>query len=348
MDEIKLWKIDGSGALSPLGAMQQLENELALEDLLVAHPDLLEPELRLVGRQLHTASGWLDLLAIDASGRLVIYELKRGVLGRDAVTQLLDYSSALSEMKLAEMATHIASRSGHAGIRHIPDFEEWYGARFSDPDRLRPARLVLVGLGIDTTALRIARFVGQYGLDVEVVTFHGFRDGKSKLLARQVEIERDEPTPVGTRSLPIAQRRKALQDWLSKSGLAERFDAVCTTLRDRLPTVFEDPRRYGLSFQLTVTGNTGVRGPRPFFGVFAGYSKPDRIDISLGTWITDFHGEAVAQLGEKVSLSDWPHGGKVVMIESNEEWVQVKPAFSEFVNRVVEKWTEYRNSPMER
>ncbi len=34
MDEIKLWKIDGGGALSPLGAMQQLENELALEDLL--------------------------------------------------------------------------------------------------------------------------------------------------------------------------------------------------------------------------------------------------------------------------------------------------------------------------
>ncbi len=348
MDEIKLWKIDGGGALSPLGAMQQLENELALEDLLVAHSDLLEPELELVGRQLPAATGWLDLLAIDASGRLVIYELKRGILGREAVTQLLDYASALSEMELGELATHIASRSGHGGIQQIPNFEEWYGARFSDADRLRPARMVLVGLGIDATALRIARFVGQYGLDVEVVTFHGFRDGKSKLLVRQVEIERDEPTPVGTRSLPIGQRREALRDWLSKSGLAERFDAVCTTLRDRLPTVFENPTRYGLSFQLTVTGNTGVRGPRPFFGVFAGYSKPDGIDISLGTWVTDLHGEAVSDLGEKVSLSDWTHGGKVLMVESNEEWDEVKPAFSEFVTRVVEEWTEYRNTPMKR
>ena len=347
MEEIKLWKIDDGGALSSLGAMRQLENELELEDLLVAHPDLLEPELELVGRQLPAAGGWLDLLAIDATGRLVIYELKRGILGRDAVTQLLDYASALSEMEFGRLATHIENRSGQGGVQQIPDFEEWYRARFRDPDQLCPARMVLVGLGIDATALRIARFVGQYGLDIEVITFHGFRDGKSKLLARQVEIERDKP-PVGPRQLPIAQRREALRDWLSRSGLAERFDAVCETLRDSLPTVFENPTRYGISFQLDVTGKTGIRGPRPFFGVFAGYPEPDRINISVGTWVTDLHAEAVAQLGKKVGLSDWVHGGKRLMVESNEKWDQLKPAVSEFVIRVIEEWKRYRNSPTER
>lgn len=254
----------------------------------------------------------------------------------------------MSEMNLDDLATHIASRSGQGGIKQIPDFEEWYGTKFSDPDSLRPARMVLVGFGIDATALRIARFVGQYGLEVEVITFYGFRDGGSKLLARQVEIKRDEPTGVRKRAMPIAQRREALRDWLSESGLAERFDAVCETLRDRLPTVFENPTRYGISFQLDVTGKTGIRGPRPFFGVFAGYSKPDGIEISLGTWVTDFHGEAVAQLGEKVSLSDWAHGGKVLTVESDEEWNRVKAAFSDFVTSVVEEWGKYRNSPMAR
>ena len=54
--------------------MARLENELALEELLVAHPELLEPELELVGRQLPAAGGWLDLLAVDGTGRLVIYD----------------------------------------------------------------------------------------------------------------------------------------------------------------------------------------------------------------------------------------------------------------------------------
>ena len=348
MDEIKLWRIDDEGSVSSLRGMARLDNELALEELLVAHPELLEPELELVGRQLQAAGGWLDLLAVDSAGRLVIYELKRGILGRDAVTQLLDYASALSEMELDDLATHIASRSGQGGIKQIPDFKEWYSAKFSDLDSVRPARMVLVGLGIDSTARRIARLLGDYGLEVEVITFYGFRDGGSKLLARQVEIKRDEPTAVRKRSMPIAQRREALQDWLSESGLADRFDAVCETLRDRLPTVFENPTRYGISFQLDVTGKTGVRGPRPFFGVFAGYSKPDGIEISLGTWVTDFHGEAVAQLGEKVSLSDWAHGGKVLAVESNDEWGRVKATFSDFVTTVVEEWRKYRKSPMAR
>lgn len=348
MDEIKLWRIDDGGYLSSLGGMARLDNELALEELLVAHPELLESELELVGRQLPTAGGWLDLLAVDSAGRLVIYELKRGILGREAVTQLLDYASALSEMNLDDMATHIANRSGQGGIPEIQDFEKWYGAKHSDPENLRPARMVLVGLGIDTTALRIARFVGDYGLEVEVITFYGFREGKSKFLARQVEIDRDKPTAGRKGVLPIEQRREAVRNWLSNCGLTERFDAVCETLRARLPAVFEAPRVHGISFQLDVTGNTGVRGPRPFFGVFAGHSKPSGIEISLGTWVTDFHKEAIVKLEDNVGLSDWRFGGKVLMIESMEEWNQVKPAFSEFVTRVVKEWKEYRNSAMER
>ena len=62
----------------------------------MAHPELLEDGLTLVGRQAPTAGGWLDLLGVDRDGRLVIFELKRGSLGRDAVTQVLDYASAIS------------------------------------------------------------------------------------------------------------------------------------------------------------------------------------------------------------------------------------------------------------
>ena len=39
---------------------------------------MLMPGLQLVGRQLTTANGSLDLLGIDSEGRLVVFELKPG------------------------------------------------------------------------------------------------------------------------------------------------------------------------------------------------------------------------------------------------------------------------------
>ena len=60
---------------------------------------MLERGLRLVGRQtLMTGGGYLDLLAVDGNGRLVVFELKRGFLSRDAVAQVIDYASDLNAM----------------------------------------------------------------------------------------------------------------------------------------------------------------------------------------------------------------------------------------------------------
>jgi RecB family endonuclease NucS len=43
-----------------------IDLEKYLEDWIVAEPGLLEPGLRILARQLRTASGPLDLLALDA------------------------------------------------------------------------------------------------------------------------------------------------------------------------------------------------------------------------------------------------------------------------------------------
>ena len=55
--------------------------------------------LTLVGRQTPTEGGPLDLLGVDADGRLVVFELKRGTLSRDAVAQVVDYASYLNAME---------------------------------------------------------------------------------------------------------------------------------------------------------------------------------------------------------------------------------------------------------
>src|SRR5712675_902909 len=101
MEEIRLWKIDGSEHdchITPVLNAAQTKTEEMLEGILVKLPDLLFEELTLVGRQVETAGGPLDLLGVDEEGRLVVFELKRGTLTRDAVAQVIDYASYLAEL----------------------------------------------------------------------------------------------------------------------------------------------------------------------------------------------------------------------------------------------------------
>lgn len=350
MDEIKLWRTGAERGLQSLDTVAQLETELQLEDILTAHPELLETDLQLVGRQTPAAGGWLDLLGVDRDGRLVIYELKRGALGRDAVTQVLDYASALTEMDLDALARHISARSGEGGVQQISDFTGWYEDRFgSDLQQLLPPRMVLVGLGIDETALRIARFINDGPHDIEVVTFYGFRDREGTLLARQLPVQRDEPSARRSTSAPLSieQRRTQLERHLDDCGLRTRFEAVRDALLEQMPTdVFEDALSNGVGLKLTVRDHKGVRRRPTYFGVSAAYPSPGVVAISLGTITEQQHKADYAKLASRVQLSDWQHGGKAIVIESDDRWEQIKPHICEFAAAVHNAWQTYRNTPL--
>ena len=46
----------------------------------------------------------MDLLGVDQDGRLTVFELKRGILTRDAVAQSLDYASDLEAYEFERLA----------------------------------------------------------------------------------------------------------------------------------------------------------------------------------------------------------------------------------------------------
>ena len=344
MDEIRIWKRGNGNDLAPLDAVPRLDAELELEDLLIAHPELLEPGLQLVGRQLPAAGGWLDLLGVDPDGRLVIYELKRGALGRDAVTQVLDYASAIAAMDLQELVEHIGDRTGQGGVQRIADFSNWYEDKYGDLQGLLPARMALVGLGVDETALRIAGFLGQGGHAIEVITFYGFRDGDATLLARRLPIRSSAASSDRKPSPTTAERREGLERHLDECGLKARFEAVRLALREELQGgVFEDPRTYGVSLKMSLVGETGVRGPRPYFGVYAGYAARGVISISLGTILEQRHADEYRKLEKRVQLIPWTHGGKSIEVGSDEDWKRIEPHLRAFAIAVREGRQQYRN-----
>ena len=183
-EELRIWQVSGAGEVESLSPFSQMPSEWEFEELLVGNPEMLESGLRLVGRQTRTQTGWLDLLAVDTDGRLVVYELKRGTLAREAVTQVLDYASDLDAMNADDLAEHISERSGSNGVERIDDFIQWYSDNFSGADlaRLTPPRMVLIGLGR--------------------------RDGE-RLLARQVEVEAGDRREFPERSLSDGRRETA-------------------------------------------------------------------------------------------------------------------------------------------
>ena len=221
LDEIKIWAMDGSGGAEPLSLAQQTPSEDLLEKTLASNPDMLMPGLTLVGRQTRTEGGPLDLLGVDRDGRLTLFEVKRGSLNRDAVAQIIDYASSLEAMDDETMARHIADYSGRHGIDSIDDFGGWYGENRSglELSEMRPIRLFLVGLGVDDTTARMVRFLAEKGVEISLLTFHGYTYEDKTLLARQVQVEavpEPEEKRQRGRRLGRRQRRELLEQHIDQ------------------------------------------------------------------------------------------------------------------------------------
>ena len=341
--ELKLWSVKGSGGPEPVSQLSQMSTEWEFENLLVANPEMLEPGLVLVGRQTPAAGGWLDLLAIDRDGRLVVYELKRGNVAREAVTQILDYASDLDAMTGPELYKHISERSGDAGIQQIEDFEQWYTDTRGGDDlsSLLPPRMVLIGLGVDQAADRMARFLSAGALDLSVITFRGFQREGEILLARLMDLRSAD----GRRSPSTAERRRALRDYLEGYGYEQLFDRVCADIREHLPRqgIWEQPGSKGIGFQLTEPGDS--RNWRTYFGVQAGYVGPATYSVSVLPQAGHWGGDGVLdRLGASVDLHKWPHGGHFLSFKSDEEWEHVRSALLEFVDAVMQSRNEHRDN----
>ncbi len=218
-DSLKLWIIgDSAGQVELPEPQKQTDTEQLLEDALANHPDMLLAGLTLVGRQASTEVGFPDLLGIDDSGRLVVFELKRGSLTREAVAQVLDYGSYLDSLATEELTDLIVSQSGGSGTRKFndrEDFEEWHNERTNKSlDGLRPVRMVLVGLSVDQRAARIVEFL-QSAIDISLITFHGFRHNGATILARHANSDQ------------VQEARQGVQP-----GQQELYDALISKAND--------------------------------------------------------------------------------------------------------------------
>lgn len=204
--EIRSWEIVE-------GRLVSLESRLAdfgrseafdLESWLESDPSIIRPGLKIIGRQVLTRSGPLDLLAIDRTGSVVVIELKRDRVPREALAQAIDYAADVATWSLEKLGEVCASYSSEA-------LEDVLSQAFPDIDLESltingTQRIVLVGFALEPALERMIEWLSEaYGVAINAVVLKYIRTaGGAEVLTRSAVIsEEEEEARVGGRKFTI-------------------------------------------------------------------------------------------------------------------------------------------------
>jgi hypothetical protein len=168
--EIRTWQIVD-------GKLEIVESELRderrtepydLEPWIASNPSIISSDIMILGRQVMTRSGPIDLLGIDRSGNTVVIELKRDELPRECLAQAIDYAS--------DIASWTVERLGEVCAQyHRKSFEDAFSEAFPDVDLdsvnvNSSQRIVLVGFAIESSLERMIEWLSEtYSVNVNAV-----------------------------------------------------------------------------------------------------------------------------------------------------------------------------------
>ncbi len=221
-------------------------SEQQFEDALVANPDILVDGLWLVGRQIQTDSGRIDLLGIDSDGTLILFELKLGKLSRGSVSQAIEYAAFLTDLEEANMSSLISNSSGRRGIPLITDFRQAFEDRFGRQPFTDGIKIwiTLVSQEYDEPSARSIDWLNANGIGIDHLVLYASRRGDSILF----DVLENIPPPVLQWWYPPATaKRSEVVDWVrheaSKTDAAELYAEIIDMITSAFPSGRWEPRR---------------------------------------------------------------------------------------------------------
>ena len=182
---VAAWRIEADGPIRADTA--KVAYEAHLEDWIERDPTLVAEGLRIVGRQVVLEGGRLDLLGVDPQGRLVLIEIKKGVLYRDALIQALDYAASISAMPTDQLRSVVEAYLNQSG-QTLEDHPIANVLSDTADEGQRDILVTLVGTGRDGGLERIASFLAEkHGVPIVVVSFEVLDLGGQKhMLLREI------------------------------------------------------------------------------------------------------------------------------------------------------------------
>jgi len=171
--------------------------EKELEDWLEANPQVLvsDEPLLVIGRQVNTPVGSIDLLALDSNGAAVIAELKRAPDQRGAIAQALEYAAWLSEQ--ADIAVRRIAEVYLSRKRVNQSLEQaWQQTFNSDLHNLslnQQHRIFIVVEGDNERMASVVRYLRNAGVDISLLAYNYYRtESNEEILHIEIPVGDDE------------------------------------------------------------------------------------------------------------------------------------------------------------
>jgi len=194
-----LCKIDNT-VLIPLNK-KTLDLEHRLERWIEQDISLLGIDALIIDRQVHTDyGGYIDLLAINSDGELVVIELKRNKTPRDIVAQCLDYGSWVDALNYESISSLYDSYSKGDFDK---DFAKYFGTPV--PEKINTSyQIMVVAASLDESTEGIVQHLNDcYSVNINVVFFNIFEKDGVEYVGRSWLKDPDyveEKSSKGTRS----------------------------------------------------------------------------------------------------------------------------------------------------
>ena len=189
-----IWKIgEHPRKLKPVS----IASESLLEEQITADISILNTGWMIIGQQVRTAfDKYIDLLAIDANGSVIIIELKRNKTPRDVVAQALDYASwvvNIDDSKLVDIFFDYSKKRSLKEQSLDIAFKSKFGISFDDVNYDGSHQMVIVAAELDASSERIINYLNDMAkIPVNAVFFTVFEDGGNQYLSRAWMIPPEE------------------------------------------------------------------------------------------------------------------------------------------------------------
>jgi len=196
--EIKTWQIiEGKPqAIETKPASEGKKEPYDVEPWFADNPSLIGDDILIIGRQVPSKSGPIDLLAIDKAGNLVVIELKRDKLPREALAQAVDYASDVADWGVEKASDICAQYTGRS-------LEELFSDTFPEIDIENlninsTQRIVLIGFAIESSLERmIAWLSDSYNVNINAIVLSYIKTSsgdelltKTTIISEELEKER--------------------------------------------------------------------------------------------------------------------------------------------------------------
>ncbi len=168
----------------------QLVSENELEEIIQDHIEMLNTNWLVIGRQVSTSfNSYIDLLAIDSNGLLIIIELKKNKTPRDVVAQALDYASwvkSLAPEDIAEIYEDYIQKykPGNEAKSLDEVFREKFNLSLEEDELNNDHQVVIVASSLDLSTERIVSYLADSGISINVLFFKVLEDEGRRYISR--------------------------------------------------------------------------------------------------------------------------------------------------------------------